>query len=140
MMELFAAHSVWPVDNIDLAIKCAALHDTQEDQGVSYDTLCARFGEAVARGVGALSKDPALPKAEAMADSLARIRQQPTAIWCVKMADRIVNLAAPPAHWSQDKVSGYRREAALILAELGEAHGVLAERLAEKIKLYPPAA
>jgi len=51
-----------------------------------------------------------------------------------------VNLAAPPAHWSPDKIDAYRKEAALILTELGEAHAALAERLAEKIKLYPPAA
>jgi (p)ppGpp synthase/HD superfamily hydrolase len=139
-MELLAAHSEFPIADVNLAVMCGALHDTQEDQGVSTETLRQRFGSAVASGVEALSKNRAIPKNRAMADSLERIRQQPEAVWCVKLADRIVNLASPPSHWTPRKIAMYREEASLILAALGEAHKPLAVRLEKKIKLYPPGA
>ena len=137
MTEVLAAHSELPIDDIDLAVMCAALHDCVEDQGISTDTLQREFGPYVAAGVEALTKRATLPKHEAMTDSLDRIRQQPTAIWCVKLADRIVNLAPPPAHWSPTKISTYREEARVILNALGDAHEGLAARLEQKIQLYP---
>lgn len=33
MMELLAAHNALPIEDIDLAVMCAALHDCMEDQG-----------------------------------------------------------------------------------------------------------
>lgn len=140
MMELLAAHNALPIEDIDLAVTCAALHDCVEDQGVSTDTLRQEFGPQVAAGVDALSKRATLPKHEAMLDSLDRIRQQPRAVWCVKLADRITNLAPPPAHWSPEKIAAYREEARVILAALGEAHRGLAMRLEQKIQLYPSGA
>jgi GTP diphosphokinase / guanosine-3',5'-bis(diphosphate) 3'-diphosphatase len=139
VIELLAAHAKLPIDNINLAVMCSALHDCMEDQGVSADTLRLEFGPQVAAGVEALSKDATLPKDKAMADSLQRIRRQPKAVWCVKLADRIANLALPPAHWSSEKVAAYRAEAGLILDALGQAHAPLAATLEEKIRLYPPA-
>lgn len=135
-MELLQAHALQPVGDLDLALRCAILHDVVEDQGLSPEALSARFGPAVAAGVLALSKDPSLPKAEAMADSLRRIQAQPKEVWCVKLADRISNLQGPPPHWSLEKAAAYRVEAQGILAALGEAHPVLAARLAQKIALY----
>jgi (p)ppGpp synthase/HD superfamily hydrolase len=85
----------------DLAVTCALLHDVVEDTETRLDEVAARFGPAVAAGVAALTKDPTLPKAEQMADSLRRIRAQPAEIAAVKLADRTTNLAPPPAHWSQ---------------------------------------
>jgi (p)ppGpp synthase/HD superfamily hydrolase len=136
-MEVMAAHAEAPITDIRLAVQCAILHDTMEDQQVAHDDLAQRFGIEVADGVASLSKDASLPKNEAMADSLRRIRCQPHAVWCVKLADRISNLGPPPAHWMPEKIAAYRAEAQQILDALGEAHEILSKRLAEKISSYP---
>lgn len=135
-MEILAAHQNIPLANLDLAVMCAMLHDTIEDQGVSYEELDRNFGRPVADGVQALTKRADLLKAEAMADSLARIRQQPQAVWCVKMADRISNLSNIPEHWTDEKAAKYSREAEAILLALGDAHAHLAERLKQRISRY----
>lgn len=127
------------VGDPDLAVQCALLHDVVEDTRVELAELADRFGDQVAAGVAALTKDPrAGDKAAQMADSLARIREQPAEVWMVKLADRITNLAPPPAHWSDAKIARYRREAETIGEALGEACPVLAARLAGKIAAYPP--
>ncbi len=121
----------------DLLIVCALLHDTIEDTRVTYADLQAAFGEKVASGVLALSKDPALPdKQRRMSDSLTRIRKQAREIAMVKLADRIVNLQPPPAHWSLEKCRAYRREAQLILEKLQGANEYLEARLGKKIEAY----
>jgi (p)ppGpp synthase/HD superfamily hydrolase len=120
----------------DLAIACALLHDTVEDTATTADELAARFGADVAAGVRALSKDDALPKSERMTDSLARIRAQPREVWMVKLADRIVNMGAPPAFWDGEKRRAYQIEARRILAALGQASPYLAARLAARIDAY----
>lgn len=125
-MEVIAALEVEPAGDPDLAVQCALLHDTIEDTAITYDDVVAAFGVAVADGVRALPKDPRLPKAEAMANSLRRIRDQPREVWLVKLADRITNLEAPPAYWSRDKRARYRDEAMDILAALGAASPYLA--------------
>lgn len=71
-----------------------------------------------------------------MADSLARIRQQPLAVSMVKLADRITNLQPPPAHWDAAKIADYRAEAGTILEALDDADGWLAARLRGKIEGY----
>ncbi|MFO0627310.1 MAG: HD domain-containing protein [Polyangiales bacterium] len=119
-----------------LALQCALLHDVLEDTAVPAEALGARFGEAVLAGVRALSKDASLPREQRMADSLRRIRAQPRAVWCVKLADRITNLDTPPAFWSAEKVAAYRAEASEILAALGDASPRLAARLQRRIAVY----
>jgi len=127
-----------PVDDPGLAVQCALLHDVLEDTPATYGDVAERFGRAVADGVLALTKDATLPsKAAQMADSLARIRQQPREVWLVKLADRIVNLQPPPHHWNQAKIAVYRAEAKTILDALGQADGWLAARLQRKIEEYP---
>lgn len=138
-MEVLVAHQLFPFDDPILAIQCALLHDTLEDTSTQESVLAARFGPRVAAGVRALTKDESLPKAERMADSLARIQTQPREVWAVKLADRITNLAAPPHTWSAEKIVAYREEARRIQEALGEAHGPLADRLARRIEAYPPA-
>jgi 5'-deoxynucleotidase YfbR-like HD superfamily hydrolase len=120
----------------DLAVQCALLHDTIEDTGTDPAELVARFGRAVTDGVRALSKDAALPRAERMADSLRRIGRQPREVWIVKLADRITNLARPPAAWSRDQRHAYRDEAGEILRALAPASLHLADRLAARIEAY----
>jgi len=123
------------VDDPDLAVQCALLHDVIEDTPATYAEVAARFGVAVADGVLALTKDKTLPsKAEQMADSLACIRRQPREVWMVKLADRITNLQPPPAHWDDAKIAAYRAEARTILDALGGADGWLAARLQGKIE------
>ncbi len=135
-MEVAAALRVESGHDEDLAMQCALLHDTLEDTDVTYAQLKATFGSAVADGVLALSKEPTLPKEAQMADSLRRIQLQPRAIWLVKLADRIVNLQAPPKHWPATKIAAYREEACGILDALGEASPLLAARLTAKLVTY----
>lgn len=135
-MEVSAALRAEPGHDEGFAIQCALLHDTVEDTSVSYAQLVATFGQPVADGVLALSKDPTLPKGEQMRDSLRRIQAQPHAVWLVKLADRIVNLQPPPQHWTTEKIAAYKEEARVILATLGAASPLLAARLAAKIAAY----
>ncbi len=135
-MEIMAALSHEPDPDGDLAIQCALLHDVLEDTPVSYAELEHTFGEAVAQGVQALSKNSALPKAIRMADSLTRIKQQPPAVWKVKLADRITNLQSPPATWSATNIGQYRDEAEQIFAALHTASPYLACRLRQRIARY----
>lgn len=135
-MEVIAALWAEPGRDGDLAVQCALLHDVIEDTPVSYEELRAEFGAAVADGVLALSKDPALDKSRRMADSLARIRRQPVEVWMVKLADRITNLQPPPPHWTRAKATAYRREARHIHAALQEASPYLSGRLLAKIDAY----
>lgn len=104
---------------------------------MSHGDLVQRFGKGVADGVLALSKRPDFPKSEAMADSLGRIRAQPSEVWCVKLADRITNMRSVPAHWPAEKAAEYRAEAQVILDALGSAHPVLQGRLRHFIGSYP---
>lgn len=121
----------------DLAVGCALLHDTLEDTATTYDELVATFGVAIADGVRALSKlDDAIPKADRMADSLGRIRLQPREVWVVKLADRITNLAPPPAGWSSEKRRAYREEAIEIADALAGASAALEARIRERIASY----
>ena len=135
-MEILAAHPREPFGDPVLAVQCALLHDTMEDCGVEAVELERRFGQAVARGVAALSKRKGLSKPEAMADSLSRILEQPREVWAVKLADRITNLQPPPAHWTEAKRRAYHVQAQQILDALAPGHSYLAERLREKIRGY----
>jgi len=121
----------------DLAVTCALLHDTVEDTEVTLEQVAARYGDAVAAGVAALTKNAALPtKAEQMADSLRRITEQPREIAIVKLADRITNLSEPPHFWSKEKCATYRVEAGLIVDTLGYASPALAARLRARMEAY----
>lgn len=130
------AHLSDPIPDINLAVHCAILHDCIEDQNVLHADVASRFGQAIADGVLALSKNPDLPKSEAMSDSLDRIRSQPVSVWAVKLADRISNLQKPPARWSESKCLSYQAEAQQILDALGSANQALARRLAYCIEHY----
>jgi (p)ppGpp synthase/HD superfamily hydrolase len=135
-MDVMAALGAEPGCDQDLAVTCALLHDVVEDTPVGLDAVVSAFGKAVGAGVGALSKDPALPKEEQLADSLRRIREQPREVWMVKLADRITNLQPPPAHWTPAKIARYRDEAVLIHTHLADASPSLAARILAKIAAY----
>ncbi len=135
-MEAMAVIANGGVENPDLLIQCALLHDTIEDTEITYSDIKNEFGVAVADGVLALTKNSELPKPKRMLDSLARIKLQPVEISMVKLADRITNLQPPPKHWEKSKILNYRDEARLILEKSGEACSFLAERLGVKIAEY----
>ncbi|MBA3397136.1 MAG: bifunctional (p)ppGpp synthetase/guanosine-3',5'-bis(diphosphate) 3'-pyrophosphohydrolase [Deltaproteobacteria bacterium] len=136
--EVTAALPAEGVD-VDVAIGCALLHDILEDTPTTRAELVERFGEPIAAGVSALTKassDSLILKEHRMADSLARIRAQPPAVWIVKLADRITNLAPPPAGWSRDKRVAYRDEAMQIADALGGVCPQLDARIRAKIATY----
>ena len=135
-MEVMSALSVENDLDGNLAIQCALLHDVLEDTDLEHERLKDTFGEAVANGVQALTKNDNLPKDEKMADSLARIRQQPREVWMVKLADRITNLQPPPKHWTTEKMQNYQQEARQIYEALHEGSPALAARLKQKIEDY----
>jgi (p)ppGpp synthase/HD superfamily hydrolase len=122
--------------DVELAVTCALLHDSMEDAGVTREQLAARFGEAVASGVQALTKDHQLEKSVRMGDSLRRLQSQPRAVQVVKLADRITNLEPPPSSWTKEKRLAYRDEARLIGEALGSAHAGLAARLEARRQAY----
>jgi (p)ppGpp synthase/HD superfamily hydrolase len=135
MLEVMGVAST--LENAELAICCAILHDTIEDTEVTYDDIEKEFGEAVANGVMALTKNETLgTKREQMIDSLERIKKQPKEVWVVKMADRVANLGEPPHYWKPEKREVYRDEAQIIWNYLHEGDEAMAERLNEKIKKY----
>jgi len=136
MTEMAAALQVEPAEDAELSMLCAVLHDTVEDTRVTVETIATQFGDAVAAGVLALSKDGALQKADRMQDSLQRIRLQSHAVWKVKLADRITNLQSPPSGWSREKAEAYQAEARQILGALGASSPVLSARLKARIEAY----
>jgi (p)ppGpp synthase/HD superfamily hydrolase len=135
-MEVIAALNADTEYDGNLAIQCAILHDTIEDTNTTYEQIKTEFGEAVANGVLALTKNNSLAKHLQMADSLQRIKQQPKEIWIVKLADRISNLQAPPHYWHIEKITKYREEGIQIYQALKDASDFLASRLAKKIEDY----
>jgi (p)ppGpp synthase/HD superfamily hydrolase len=120
----------------DLAVQCALLHDTLEDTDATYELLRGEFGQAVADGVLALTKNAALPKEARMTDSLDRILRQPAEVAMVKLADRITNLQPPPVDWTNEKRKTYLEQAREIIDALRHASPYLALRLSEKMKAY----
>lgn len=135
-MEVIAALRVEPEHDGDLAIQCAILHDTVEDTQTTLEEVKTTFGESVAHGVLALTKDISVEKNLQIRDSLQRIKAQPSEIWMVKLADRISNLQAPPYYWDKDKILRYRADAMEIYETLKDASPFLASRLAGKIEDY----
>lgn len=123
--------------DFNLALQSALLHDVIEDTATTFDEVKTLFGEAVAKGVLALTKDAKIElRSEQMLDSLRRIQMQPKEIWCVKLADRISNLYHPPFYWTPERIDIYQQESRLILSALGSANSKMAARLESKIACY----
>ena len=135
-MEVFMAHKEEPNFNIDLAIQLALLHDVLEDTPLSFKELEDTFGNIVATGVLALTKNASLDKKDQMQDSLDRIVQQGTEVAIVKLCDRITNLQKPPLKWDKEKIKKYHLQAVTIAQALGVKNSYLDNRIQEKIKAY----
>jgi (p)ppGpp synthase/HD superfamily hydrolase len=134
LMVLLPALSIESGLEAETAMLCALLHDTVEDTDTTIEEIRELFGEDVAAGVAALTKDKTKKGREAMLDSLERIRRQPREVWLVKLADRIANLGPPPAHWPKEKRLAYAKEGELILEALGGACDFLAGHLRTRIQ------
>ncbi|GAB3973444.1 HD domain-containing protein [Spirosoma terrae] len=135
-MELLVAAPHTKDFDINLAIHVALLHDTLEDTSTTTDELTEQFGPQISDAVLALTKNKHLPKEEQMPDCLSRIKEQPMEVWAVKLADRITNLQAPPAHWTLQKKISYHQEANVILETLQGANAYLEHRLTNKLLAY----
>ncbi|SEB37632.1 HD domain-containing protein [Tenacibaculum sp. MAR_2009_124] len=136
-MEVLMAYTHEKVFDIDLAIQLAILHDTIEDTSATFEEVQERFGEEVARGVLALTKNKELPsKKESMLDSLDRINNLSKEVGLVKLADRITNLQTPPNYWDSVKINGYQEEAKLIAEKLKNKNEYLHNRLLKKVEEY----
>lgn len=134
--EVIAALPTAKLEEPDLAVTCALLHDTVEDTDTPLTDIAERYGDKVAAGVAALTKNASLPKVDQMPDSLRRIREQPLEIAIVKLCDRIINMSAPPHYWTKDKCAAYREEAGRIADALGYASSALEARLRAKMDAY----
>ena len=132
-MEVMALQEVEPMDDPDLALQCAALHDVVEDTSVSLETIREEFGAEVADGVDALTKKKG--SSFDLCDYLDKIKAQPKEIGIVKLADRITNLQPPPSTWTKEKARKYLEESRVILDMLKEASPYLAARLEKKIAI-----
>lgn len=136
-MEATTAVAHSNINNPDILVLCALLHDSIEDTPTTYADIKDTFGAEIADGVLSLTKNTKLPsKLEQMQDSISRIKEQPKEVWMVKLCDRITNLQPPPKHWDKTKIAKYQTEARFILEQLGEASSFLAERLNKKITDY----
>lgn len=136
-MEVIMAHKANPDFDIDLAVQVALLHDTIEDTSATHAQLVQEFGEIIADGALALTKDSTFDsKEEKMADSLNRITALSKEIALVKLADRITNLQNPPSHWDDNKIAYYLEEAKLISSTLSFSNDYLANRINAKIDEY----
>jgi (p)ppGpp synthase/HD superfamily hydrolase len=135
-MEVFMAHKEEPNFNIDLAIQLALLHDVLEDTPLSFKELEDTFGNIVATGVLALTKNASLDKKDQMDDSLNRILDLSKEVAIVKLCDRIINLQKPPKKWGMAKIKSYHRQAIQILERLKGKNEYLDKRINEKIEQY----
>jgi (p)ppGpp synthase/HD superfamily hydrolase len=135
-MEVIGANSVDEVEDPDLMVQCALLHDVLEDTEVTYEEVATDFGSAVADGVLALSKNTELPKKDQIPESLMRILLQPKEVQMVKLGDRITNMRKPPYEWTREKRIAYRADATLIYEKLKTCSEYLSSRLKRKIEAY----
>lgn len=137
LMEVLIAYQHGSDFDLELAAQMAVLHDVVEDTPVTSEEIRKEFGNRVAEGVLALSKNNSLStKEEKIEDSLDRINQLYREAGIVKLADRITNLQKPPAFWNNDKRTYYLKEAELIAASLAGKHHYLEERIKTKIEEY----
>lgn len=136
-MEILVAYNESNNFNLNYAVQLALLHDTLEDTETEVEELTEKFGDKVAFGVQALTKNENLTsKEERMIDSLSRINELEKEVGMVKLADRITNLQEPPKHWATDKIKKYLNEAMSINEKLNKKNTYLNSRLGTKIADY----
>jgi guanosine-3',5'-bis(diphosphate) 3'-pyrophosphohydrolase len=135
-MEILVADKYSPFIDIEYALRTALLHDVLEDTNTEYNEIVKCFGEDIANGVLALTKDEKLPKEQQLLDSLSRIKRMRKDVACVKIADRITNLQKSTADWPKEKIENYYKESIIIQQELKGTNNFLEFRLETKIREY----
>jgi guanosine-3',5'-bis(diphosphate) 3'-pyrophosphohydrolase len=108
------------------ALATAWLHDTIEDQQVSYGQIQSLFGTTVARGVLLLSDLEEGNRATRMAASRARLAAAPAWVQSIKVADLISNTSTIGLHDPNFAVV-YFKEKRLLLDVLTQADPRLVE-------------
>ena len=131
-------YSGLPIEELEPASVIALLHDTVEDTAVTEAQVREQFGDVIADGVAALTKDEteectSYSKREETIMSLAKIQRAPRYVWTVKLADRVSNLKNFPAMWGREKVTAYLDESAMIARGLAESSEGLHARLLSRI-------
>ena len=99
----------------------AWLHDSMEDQNVTYLELLDLFGEAVANGVQLLSDLEVGNRASRKAASRERLSEAPGWVQDIKLADRISNMPSI-IHYDPAFARTYVPESVLLIAVLTKAH------------------
>jgi len=79
-------------------VAVAWLHDSMEDQGVTYETLASMFGDLVANGVRLLSDLETGNRAERKAASRLRLADAPPWVQTIKCADLLSNTSSIVKH------------------------------------------
>jgi len=132
-------YSGLPVPELEKASVIAILHDTVEDTAVTIEIIRQQFGDEVADGVAALSKNATIvehnehSKLQQLMENIKRIKASPRYVPVVKLGDRVSNLKIFPAMWGREKVRNYLNESAVIAQELGDASEGLHARLLSRI-------
>ena len=98
------------------------------------DNIASEFGEKVAKGVKALTKNEEIEYNKQIEDVVQRIKQEPKEVAIVKMADRLFNLRDRVPNWSDEKQAHYLQDATIILNELSYASKNLSEALKNAIE------
>jgi (p)ppGpp synthase/HD superfamily hydrolase len=105
-----------------VVVAAGYLHDTIEDVGVTYETLQAEFGKAVADLVLAVTDDKSLEKQVRKQMQVEHALHASSEIAALKMADKISNLrslfTAPPTGWSQQRLFEYVEWAHRVVSNL----------------------
>lgn len=111
------------------ALAVALLHDVLEDCDADYDELAEAFGEEVARGVAALSKDKRLPYAQRERTYDEALAKAPWRARLVKLADALDNLSDAPPGASDEKPARMAQRAVQAAKPLAGEHPALARAI-----------
>lgn len=106
----------------EVTLAAAALHDTIEDCGVSYETLVAEFGAEVADVVVEVTNAPGLNGREAKDAQIAKAPYMSQRAKLVKLADKAANVAdllEHPPGWKRESVLGYIDSSTKVVAAIG---------------------
>jgi len=133
--EVIFANQEEDVENLDVILQMALLHDVLEDTPTTVQELSLHFEQPVVDGVALLSKKCNGQKFS-FAEYIDRLKGASKEVALVKLCDRITNLQRPPEFWKTEKILAYLQESKTILDALGGCHFYAARRLALKIDDY----
>ncbi len=136
-METMRAAILEELEDPNLAMQCALLHDTLEDTAVTYEILLDRFGRDVANGVRALSKKPDMQHTrKALEEYPAGTGSSEAGSTDRKAGGSNRKLAGTPLSLGYGKRKDYLEESRLILKFLKKTSPLLESRLNDKIYAY----